>query len=94
MSDVSLNHLIGGSQQCLWDSEAEGFGGLEVDNEFELGRLRWRSAKKRSGRISAVANTLSNLGALYDWMYPSGFVLKRRGNKIVSKIARRRLRQR
>src|SRR5262249_22115806 len=31
---ASSNHLIGGSQQPFRDAEAEGFGGLEVDDEL------------------------------------------------------------
>src|ERR1700730_1111443 len=38
MSDLLLDHLIGGGQQCFRDCEAEGFGGLEVDHERESGR--------------------------------------------------------
>src|SRR5215475_14561177 len=35
----SLDHLIRGGQQRFRDGEAEGLGGLEVDDEFQLGRL-------------------------------------------------------
>src|SRR5260370_20443343 len=38
MSGVpSLDHLIGGGQQRFWDSKAERLGGLQVDDELELG---------------------------------------------------------
>jgi hypothetical protein len=33
-----LDHFVGGSQQRLGDGEAEGFGGLDVDDELELRR--------------------------------------------------------
>src|SRR6516164_2885770 len=39
MSGVSLNDLVGGGQQRFRDGEAEGLGGFEVDDQFELGRL-------------------------------------------------------
>src|SRR2546422_3198421 len=35
----SLDHLIRPQQQCLRDRQAEGFRGLEVDDQLELGRL-------------------------------------------------------
>src|SRR3977135_1363720 len=34
-----LDHLIRSLQQRRRDRQAEGFGGLEVDNKLELGRL-------------------------------------------------------
>jgi hypothetical protein len=34
-----LDHLIGAQQQRLWDRQAEGLGGLEVDDQLELRRL-------------------------------------------------------
>jgi len=34
-----LDHLVSGGQQRLGDGEVEGFGGLEVDDQFELGWL-------------------------------------------------------
>jgi hypothetical protein len=34
-----LDHLIRPSEQRRWDRQAEGFGGLEVDHQLELGGL-------------------------------------------------------
>jgi hypothetical protein len=34
-----LNYFVGGGQQRFRDGEVEGFGGLEVDDELEPGRL-------------------------------------------------------
>jgi hypothetical protein len=34
-----LNNLVRGGQQRFRDGEAEGFGGLKVDDELELGGL-------------------------------------------------------
>jgi hypothetical protein len=45
-----LNNLIGSRQQRFRDIKAEGLGGLEVDDELELGRLHdWQV-----GRVGAV----------------------------------------
>jgi hypothetical protein len=35
-----LDYLIGGGQQRFRDREAKGFGGLDVDDQLELGRLQ------------------------------------------------------
>jgi hypothetical protein len=38
----SLDHLVRRGEQRFGDGEAEGFGGLEVDHQFELGwQLDW-----------------------------------------------------
>jgi hypothetical protein len=37
-----LDHLVGGGQQGFWDGEAEGFGGLEIEDQFELDGLLHR----------------------------------------------------
>ena len=34
-----FDHLVGASEECGRDIEAERFGGLEVHHQFELGRL-------------------------------------------------------
>ncbi len=36
---MSLNHLVGASEQCRWNGEPERFRGLEVDDQFERRRL-------------------------------------------------------
>jgi len=41
-SCVLLNYFVGGRQQSFRDGEAERLGGLEVDDEFEFGRLQDR----------------------------------------------------
>src|SRR6266568_150431 len=38
----SFDHLVGSAEECGRHSEAERLGGLQVDNEFELGRLLHR----------------------------------------------------
>src|ERR1700686_2600634 len=53
MSAASLDHLVGGRQQRFRDGEAEGLGGLEVDDQFELGGLLHRQI----GSFLAFENT-------------------------------------
>jgi hypothetical protein len=36
----SLDHLVGECEQPVWNFEAKRLGGLEVNNELELGRLQ------------------------------------------------------
>ena len=43
-----FDHLVGGGQQRYRDGEAEHLGGLEVDDELELGRLLERAIKSRA----------------------------------------------
>jgi hypothetical protein len=35
----SLNHLVGAAKQRRWDFEAKGPRRLEIDDQFEMGRL-------------------------------------------------------
>jgi len=34
-----FDHLVGGGEQRLWNGESERFGGLEIENQLEFGRL-------------------------------------------------------
>jgi hypothetical protein len=36
---TSFNHLVGGEKELLGNLEPERLGGLEVDNQLELGRV-------------------------------------------------------
>ena len=38
----SLDHIVGTTEQCEWDGEAERVGSLEVDDQLDLGRLHHR----------------------------------------------------
>jgi hypothetical protein len=37
--DSSFDHLVGAGEDRLWNGEAEGSGGFEVENQLEFGRL-------------------------------------------------------
>src|SRR5215472_8724240 len=38
-TETLFDHLVGAQQERLWDSEAEGFCGGQIDDEVEFGRL-------------------------------------------------------
>ena len=39
---ISFNYLVGKRDECWRDFEAKSLGGLKIEHEFELGRLRDR----------------------------------------------------
>jgi hypothetical protein len=50
--DHLFDHLVGGRKQRLWHIKTEGLGGLEIDDEIELGWLYDRQV----GRLLAFEN--------------------------------------
>src|SRR5215510_8058315 len=53
MAVASLDHLVGAGEQCWGHVDAKRLGGLEVDGQFELGRLQ----KRQIGCFRALENT-------------------------------------
>src|SRR5262249_16415132 len=37
-----FDHLAGAGEKRRWNFDADSFGGLQIDNEFEFGRLYYR----------------------------------------------------
>jgi hypothetical protein len=52
-----FDHLVGGGEQRLWHREAERFGGLEIDDQLELGR-----SHDRHVRMSALSALMIDHG--------------------------------
>ena len=71
-----FNHLVGAGEDQRLDSEAERPGGLEVDDEFECGRLLNRKISRLSSLQGAVdiasgaAKDLEDAGAVGDEQAP------------------------
>src|SRR5262245_16200632 len=40
--EVSFDHLVGAGEQCRWNGNTDGPSGLNVQDQFELGRLHDR----------------------------------------------------
>ena len=41
---LSFDHLVGKSEQLVWNLEAKRLGGLEIDDQIQFGRLNYRQA--------------------------------------------------
>ena len=53
-AEVSLDHLVCGRQERLWDGKAERLGGLEVDHQIETRRLLHGQFGRSSPFIAAA----------------------------------------
>jgi hypothetical protein len=59
-----FDHLIDSRKQFVWDGESERLGGLEIDNEFVLGRrLHWKIT-----RLLAFEDTIDIRGRAPIWI--------------------------
>ena len=59
MNSVSLNHLVGRHDQRLRNGDAEHPGGLGVDEQFALDRLRDRQVRRFEDATSIDAEVAS-----------------------------------
>src|SRR6266704_1652047 len=56
--DVSFYNLVGADQQCRWHGDAKRLCGLQIDHQFELGRLFDRQV----GRLRTLENLVDEDG--------------------------------
>src|SRR5262249_9148063 len=54
-----FDHLVGESEQCRWDFEAERLRGFEIDHKLELGRVLYRQVA-RLGAVEEAAGILAD----------------------------------
>jgi K+-sensing histidine kinase KdpD len=65
----SLDHLVAAAEQCGRHVEAEGFGGLEINDQLEFGRLLDRSnANKFTERGTITVNARQGQENGRDWI--------------------------
>src|SRR5262249_23563614 len=64
----SFNHLVGAQQERLWNREAKRFGGREIDDEIELGRLLHRQVARlgpAQNLVDIVAGAAKQVGNVW-----------------------------
>src|SRR3954454_19450053 len=54
----SLNHLVGASKQCSWHNDAKRLRRLQINHQFELGRL----LDRKVGRPGPLENLVNEDG--------------------------------
>jgi hypothetical protein len=64
----SFDHLVGEREQIVGDFDAQRLGGLQVDDEFEFGRLKHRQV----GGLGALENACRIYASLAIAVRPSG----------------------
>src|SRR6266851_1832901 len=74
----SLNDLVGSQQQRLGDCQAQCLGGLEVDDQFELGGQLTLHVRRRSRSCAtAVTKSFTLIGLLWNASNPASMTFCR-----------------